>query len=316
MLRAELIKGVAEIVALLRDTGIFDFFTRPSSRDPTRIVSIVQEIAKAELSLSPASHEILAIMNLADLLKADFWAPYFAGEPATRDDRFVIARMSVRYAVHSLPKVIALLKRSTDDSYIAKKRHAPDQVTQPEKLTVILPEDLGPSSPARVVMAIDAIADFYNVVCELEGLEAGTLAVAACDSGSDKVFDFVGLDKAIKHVKDLILELWDRVVFFRERKGEKGLEVLCASLSVVEKIDALRESGSLRPEAAELLKRQAIRAVSGFCETGALIEEITTRAILEPRSLTAPAPKLIAGPRESTNEREQEDAPRDLDLDE
>ena len=52
------------------------------------------------------------------------------------------------------------------------------------------------------------------------------LSVVAIDSGGDKSFDFLGVAKVMEEIRQIVLDLWDRVVFFRERKFEHRLELI------------------------------------------------------------------------------------------
>jgi hypothetical protein len=315
MLRSELVEATNEVLDLLKRSGVHELFARSPPKDSGKIVLVMQSLARLESRLSAKGREVMEIMGLAELLTPEFWTIVLSSE--ARDDRTIGMRFQLRFVVQNLPKLLGLLRRSADEIPSTREAENVDGTYEALKLTVILPEDeKNVSSPTRIATIMDAIGGLYSVVCEINKFSTGTLAVAACDSGSDKIFDFVGLDKAIEAVKSVICEIWDRIIFFRERKGEKSLEMILDSLSVVERINLLRASGDLGPQEAELLKRQALKAATGFYNAGALIPEIDARAKVEPRSLAAPERKLLAGPTDSSDfppRNKEEDFPPDQD---
>jgi hypothetical protein len=117
--------------------------------------------------------------------------------------------------------------------------------------------------------------------------------VIACDSGSDKSFDFLGAAKVIAGLKELILTMWDRVVYYREKKLDAKLDLIGKALPIIGKIEELKAAGSLEPEQAELIKQKVLGGVHKLLETGIVIPEISLRATYNPRQLMAPEPKLL-----------------------
>jgi hypothetical protein len=148
------------------------------------------------------------------------------------------------------------------------------------------------------------------VVSEVLVTPNNNLSVVACDSGSDKCIDFMGIAKSMHEVKDIILQVWDRVVFHRENKIGKQLDNLTKALPILEKLNAMEKEGALGPEKAELLRRKLSEGVLGFVEAGAIITEINTRATLEPRKIMAPERKLLVGP-DLSSQMEKEKVDRD-----
>ena len=129
----------------------------------------------------------------------------------------------------------------------------------------------------------------------------GDLIVLACDSGSDKSFDFLGLAKVMKEVKEIIIAIWDRRVFHRQRHVSESLSLIAESLPILEKIEQLRENGSIEKEQAELLKRKTISGATQFIEAGAIIPEFESASTHSPEQLMKPEPKLLVSPWSETS---------------
>src|SRR5438874_445310 len=127
----------------------------------------------------------------------------------------------------------------------------------------------------------------------MESVAENTLIVLACDSGSDKSFDLLGAAKVIAGVKELILSLWDRIVFYREAQIAQRLELVTASLPILEKLSHLQNSNAIAPEQAELLRRKVLDGVGQLIASGATIPEMGGRSHVDPRQLMAPEPKLL-----------------------
>jgi len=127
----------------------------------------------------------------------------------------------------------------------------------------------------------------------MENQPENTLSVVACDSGSDKSFDLLGAAKIITCVKELILSVWDRAVFFREKQVAQRLELMTQSLPILEKVSVLEREGHLAPEQAELVRRGVSEGLRQFLACGAVIPEMVGSSHFEPRQLMAAEPKLL-----------------------
>ena len=97
-------------------------------------------------------------------------------------------------------------------------------------------------------------------------------------------------------MKDVILSLWDRIVYYREHKVANRIELVAKALPVLDRIADLEKSEKLGREQAELLRRQITGGCVNFIESGAMIPEIAKAATVEPRLLLAPEAKLLVGP--------------------
>ena len=97
-------------------------------------------------------------------------------------------------------------------------------------------------------------------------------------------------------MKDILLSFWDKVIYFRENKTEKELELIGSSLPVIEKIAKMKEDGQLEAERAEILKRQILASITKFGTAGLTIPEIDNRSFYNPRLLLRAQQKLLVGP--------------------
>jgi len=136
----------------------------------------------------------------------------------------------------------------------------------------------------------------YDSCGTVKKQSSSDLAILACDSGSDKAFDFLGAAKIIEMVKEIILSFWDRVVFFREKKQSERLKLVAESLPIIDEIGSLESQQKLSREQAELLRRNIIKGTNKFISVGAVIPEIEETTVYEPRKLLKPEPKLLIEP--------------------
>lgn len=208
------------------------------------------------------------------------------------EGRFYAVYKVIHDVTNFLPRMIDLIKQEEPPSAIVKG--SKEDSSHLGVIKLILAEPTGQhSKPERLVQAFLSVRKLYEVVAELEGVSADTLTVTSCDSGSDKTFDFLGVAKAITSLKELLLSLWDRVVFFREKQLAQRLDLVATSLPILERITALQQSQALGPEQAEIMRRKVIDGVGEFLETGSTIPEMNGRSRFEPRQLMAPEPKLL-----------------------
>jgi len=196
----------------------------------------------------------------------------------------------IRFNINEVPKIINLLERDVD-------RYATEKVVEKARnravLSTLVIEERGFSSPERICMLMTSVKLLYDVCAEIDQVSPKDLCVISCDSGSDKSFDFLGVAKIIEQIRKIILDLWDRVVFYREKKLETHLDLLSKSLPIIERIDSLEKCGTLGPEQAGKMRRDISLGVGKFIDSGAVIPEMEERSTVSPRQLMAPEPKLL-----------------------
>jgi hypothetical protein len=299
MRRDDIVTAVGNVLQTLDASGAVDYFESVLQRDGNSqragggviALDVFRKLHASFLLFGAAEQKILEIFDLTQLDEPEFWVEVLTDgfqSPVTHGLPFKLNNFR-----RFVPKILEMLETDA----LREKRRATKESRDPDRiLTVILIEDRGQASkPERLVEVIEAVVELYAVFVAKGALPPDTLSVIGCDSGSDKSFDFLGLPDAIKGIKELILEVWDRVVFHRQTQTEQNLNVALRSLTVVEEISRLQEQGSLGPEDAERLRHKAVSAASQLLNCGVLIPEIERHTKFNPRVLMTPQPRLIAG---------------------
>ena len=253
-------------------------------------MTVFQKYSVAASSFGTTENKVIEMFNLDVVGEPEFWTTLMFGHSPGLQQKADLATLGFS----QIKKLQGLL--------------APEEVMPPgappkgagrtvEKLSILVIEEKGHlSRPARLVNVLQGVTSLYDTHALLLDLPLDSLLVAACDSGSDKAFDFLGVAKAIQAVKDTILSLWDRVVFFRERKLVVQLQLVAEALPVLAEISSLAERKAIGPEQAEILRRQVITGASQLVEAGAIMPDLTTGHLRGIRALAAPEPKLLAAP--------------------
>lgn len=109
-------------------------------------------------------------------------------------------------------------------------------------LSVIVIEERQLSTPERLILTLESVDGLYRACAQILGEFETSIAVSACDSGSDKSFDFLGIASVVVCVKEVVLSFWDKVVYFREDKTGRRLELIAESLPILERVAKMRES--------------------------------------------------------------------------
>ncbi len=295
MLRNELNLAVTNVIKALEEAR-FDKVFRAMLRPPAQesrfnpldsYVSFIrshQQFGKAEL-------QIIQDLNLAFLLDTGFWKNISTREDISRP-QISKAANSVNFAINNLPKVLNLLIRESDEDFMSEGRETISQEPL-ERLSTIVIEEQQKSTPERLIMVFQSIDNLYKACAQILDLPDTDLSVISCDSGSDKAFDFLGLAKIVECIKEVILSFWDRVVYFREDKTERRLELIANSLPILNQIEEMKDSKKMEPERAELLKRQVVDSITCFAKAGVTIPEIEKNTSFDPRSLMKPETKLL-----------------------
>lgn len=263
-------------------------------------IEAFRQYSIATNSYSDTEREITKLLEIEGLLDTTFWksiAEFTTGGEKNPADSIYEMMNNVRFTLEQLPKVLALIQQDYILDVKEQDKELPEILKGKALLTVLLIEEQSQfSSPKRLVHLLDAITDLYSVFAKLESESESEIIVLACDSGSDKSFDFLGITKIIEQVRELILQIWDRCVFHRQNQASRNLSLIAESLPILKKIDDLKSDKSIGPEEAELLRRKVVNGATLFIESGAIIEEMENASIHRPRQLMKPEPKLLASP--------------------
>ncbi len=159
-----------------------------------------------------------------------------------------------------------------------------------EILSLILFEDgnKASSSPRRISDSLGRIEQLYEACARMQGMPFDDLQVISCDSGSDKLFEFLGKASIIGAVKELILSIWERVIFYRNRNLQERISLLTHSLPVLDNVTELEMNGSMSTEVGEQTRNAIVFGVTKFLSSGSMIKEIRERTAFDERTLMAP----------------------------
>ena len=306
MRRDVVISAVERIVADLTECGVDAMFDNATEkyrkpggsaddRSPLSL-EVFQRYSVATASYGEVEIEVCRILGLESLLRSGTWEML----ATTPDPGFLFDWVrKVDFAKTNLPKLTKLFRQE----YVIEAKtggQLPKELEGRTAITFILPEDAHEySTPGRLIAALDAITSIYSVFCTIEGQSETDLIVLACDSGSDKSFDFLGLAKMMEQVRKFVIAVWDRRVFYRHMHASQCIALIAQSLPVVERIEELKRSKAIDPEQAELLKRKTLQGATMFLESGIYIDEMAHESNHSPRQLMRPEPKLLAAPQPS-----------------
>ena len=233
--------------------------------------------------------ELSRIFDLSLLENSEFWELVLGGEA---DAPTVGIYNNLRFATEHLPQFIAMLEQRSSTL---------GDTTFPGMglLSVLVVEEGdGFSRPRRISELLEGVSDLYEACAVVNNASPDDLVVLSCDSGSDKSFDFMGAASIIESVKEVLLNLWDKVVFFREIQTSNRLELIAKALPIIDQIGNLEVEKKLSPEQAELLRRKVADGAGKFLRAGATIPEMAAVSSHDPRQLMAPEMKQLAAPAE------------------
>jgi hypothetical protein len=312
MLRTEIVRGLANLLAAVESSNALDVVDRVY-RELTRqsgevkIQEVLESYQKFLLAYNTQfgvpERQVMKLLDVHEFSEAEWWSVVIAaasGGTKTQDAATTIGHplYRLRFVVDYLPNVIGLLKRDTDPDVKAIQAEIYAGGARPGHLLLILPEESGKfSSPARVSAAIESVAILYEAFAELNVQSTTDLVINSCDSGLDKVFEFRGLHDLIDKVKELLLDLWDNVIYYREKRFTERLDLSAKNLPILAEIAALEEKNQLQKERAELLRRKFTSGATKFFETGSSIPEMNKFSNYVPRQLLSPKETLLLASR-------------------
>ncbi|MCH7889149.1 MAG: hypothetical protein IIA00_07705 [Proteobacteria bacterium] len=306
MRRSEIVKAHTEVAKALRQSGLSQAIRemqkaiQPGGKIdivPDKVLGFFKDYLAYANKFGPTELKIAEVYSLSCLAQTSWWIPILGitSDPSPEGANNIWeANNKIKFFEDSLPDIITLLE--PEDLSLARRKIEEDEEKNKNKKqdtleVIVIEEKRDISSPARLIAILNSIQDIYKAASILEGSPNDDLAVIACDSGSDKVFYFLGLAKSMNRVKEIIVSMWDRVVFYQELQVDKRIEIVAKSLPILEEIK--KKKRKLGPEQAKILERCIIEGISQFIESGATIPEIQSRTTYNPRQLLAPQPKLL-----------------------
>jgi hypothetical protein len=308
MRRAELIQGILEVDDALRTSGVVAALrnlTTMMSLDKETSVSdqagalltALQQYSIRAISFSHGANAAVAIFDLDDLLNPQVWAELIKTSSPSRPNEMSYSLFTrVVDATQYLPRFASVLQPVDLETVQAEYEASDPQHASSAVVSVIVVEsETLPSTPARLIAALEGIQTLYQTCAVLLGEEAGELRVIACDSGSEQAFDLLGAEKVVQSVKAVILSVWDRMIYFRESLPSERSGLIAENLPILQQVAEREQSGELAPEQATRIRHGITEGVERFLDAHAMIAEMeqAERMYYEPRRLLAPGQKLL-----------------------
>jgi hypothetical protein len=242
-------------------------------------------------SFTPAARSLTRIFALDRLEDADFWAQALEpGSTLAAATHVALTRM-----LAELPKWLVLLREG--DPELPADDDVP-ALGDPSlrRLDLHLTEEDGRSSTVtRVIDALSACQELYDALAVLHNRVRAPLAVAAMDSGGDKLFELSGSPELIKELKEIIHSIWALVVSHDGCKLGKPLDRIASALPVLEHLHQLEQEGKLHREQAQAIRGGLVDGAHKFMATGAFIDGMAFQGTHDPRTLLAPESRFLSG---------------------
>lgn len=271
--------------------------------------AVFQSLSVRASKYGEAEHKVLENLELDRLLNADFWQSMIINPDISE---LYNTSAAIKFATDNLPHIVSLLDREYPSFEDVTSGLVPLEYKDKGFIKLILAEEDNQFSSAdRLVLALKSVQGLYDVVNFLNKSTETKLLVLGIDSGSDKTFDLLGISQAIADTKELILGLFDRLVFRKHESVARSIENIAQSLPVFEKLGDYERDGTMPPEQCELLRRKLVASLGGFVDSGAMIPEMDSSVTVEPRIVMRPQPKLLSAPVDigSRSEEQQDRVP-------
>lgn len=303
MRRLDLVMAAKKVESLLARLHLFELARRamlgaPEGGNLHNTLAAFREYTLAVSEFGESERQLLRSLQLESLEEPETWAGFLDAGKATRASPEAMGNLagSLHRAVEVLPMIVTLLDTEALRLASAVRASSADGAGEDLLSVVVLEDERVRSTPERLIAVFESVAAFYEVAAVLHGDSGARLSVVGCDSGSDKSFDFLGVANLMQEVREIVISLWDRVVFFRERQMAARVELIANSVPILERIESLKGNGALSPEQAEILKRKVIEGSAKFIESGSTIPELYQLSSVSVRQLVQPAPRLLSGP--------------------
>lgn len=297
MQRRDIVLAIQEILSAIERTNlqsILKIERAEKARDDTSgMLRVLRDYSLSASKYSPAARALTQIFKLDMLEDPEIWLHIIGGSQAPAKMQLLRTVTTVR---SEMPKILELLHQETvaEDQSIQGRKHGESPLSS---VRITFVEDDGQfSTVQRLIEGLSACQEIYDGLQRLNGDTSVPLAIGAIDSGSDKSFDLFGAAALMKEFRELIVSLWGLVVFHREHKLGRRLELLAAALPILERVSAMEQSNRLGREEAQIIRNCFVEGTKKFVAAGVLTDDLSQHATHSPRTLLAPEPKLLTGP--------------------
>ena len=318
MRRIEIIQASQKVLEDIQESQIYEAFGKTLREKPPEgeafnayLMSKLHGYSLLAKDYGPIEKQIADLFRLTDLTDSKKW-PEVVYSKKGRPRTVSVWNMHLYFAVNYLPIFMDLIK----PDYFTITEKSPEELPAEYKdkgfLTVMLIEDENhPPTADRVVALISSISALYEtssaILKKLIKQSPVDLTMSGCDAGVEKTFDFLGTAEVIEMVRDIILSLWDRIVFFRERQIAQRVELVAKSLPVINEIWDLENANKIGHEEGEFLRRKLTDSVEKFIACGAVTAEMYDRSTFDPHELMTPEPKLLEEGEDENGEEEKKE---------
>lgn len=302
MRRDKLINSYQAVLEEIQSSNIMastDPFLRPRKeiRDSDATRELVSSITKLSVSYSKFNQderEFAETFGLQTFFEPDSWTVMLS-EGAEGREAVLQRRRLATYLLEFFPNVVFLLEQS---GTMAEEDIL--ETTDSPILRVLVIEDRGErTETTRIREMFEGIEKIYGALSKLHDHEDGGLILAACDSGSDKSFDFAGAGKIFEQIRLFILDVLNHRRATRNQDAMDLLSFTSKALPIYSEIEAKKKSGEISPSsAAQIVKELDAGAVS-FMKAGATIPEAELVKVPTARQIMKADVPQIEGPKKT-----------------
>ncbi|MBA7627727.1 hypothetical protein ES703_35194 [subsurface metagenome] len=264
----------------------FDLGEVPKFFPPEFLLKISHELARKQNDLEshPFASTVLQEFDLGFLLEGSFpviLAKFALGHDEKGADESMKNYAGLFSCWYIMTSCVKPIRNITTPAEILEEQDFDDILT----VEVRPPSGTNPS--VNTIAAILKLSnDIYLDVAKLMGAkDSGNLVGVYASSGPHFRFDFKGLGEPIKEIKNLLVELWQRI---RHRESEdlvaKNMAII-SSLKTLEKLKQKRDKKVIPDEDADKLAHKIFDASLKLFKKGGLIREIKTEEVVSNRKL-------------------------------
>ncbi len=305
MRRRELIDAILSVSETLTSTGASRFFReagRPEKPLDDKILRTYTDFMVASSHFNAAEDAVMSAFGIDPIKEPNLWT----GLPETRRDVFVKCRLGIVFLQDYSESIVKLIERgSAEEGFILQDVKKKQSITMAaQRLTILVREPDHPSLTVKqFAEALHSLEQLYSVIAKVSNLESSELVVGQMDSGSDKSFDVIGIEKGIAQLSNLLLQCWDRVRHGPQHKLSASLKVASDGVTLLEQISAATEKNALTKEEAEKLRRTVIKGVEDLFAKGVYTPQMETQVQPRPSQLPVERRKLLAHHPTSTDQK-------------
>lgn len=318
MRRDRIIQAVNNLREALQACQIRDLLRAARSGQTTDTASRTQNILLAYnvftrhyQNFTDDEKELMALFGLGPLLEITFWSGLIDSDQTVSRKLLADVDVGAYNIIFIMPKLRELLTRDNDrDELLFTDANGSEREMKRVRL-LVAEKERSLTTPNLVTNILRSMDELYESLASLYGETRVALAVGAIDSGSAKSFDFFGATAIMSEIRNLLVNVWDRIKYSSEDNFRYQIEVAIMASGFIARVKESQMANLVNEEQGQRITRSVAKSIEMLFRCGAYTEEMDSPREVKASVYLTPKVPMIEFKTDDTRMQAKRDELRD-----